>query len=89
METKVHVAINDYYYISKQYLQRYTIFKRELLFQFGKETFYDVALEFSKEQVAVLSTVFERIFGEFSEDEYGEVLAQGFERKLNSLIQAK
>lgn len=34
---------------------RFSIFKRELLEQFEKDTLYDVALEFAKEDVFMLS----------------------------------
>ena len=51
---------------------RFSIFKRELLEQFEKDTLYDVALEFAKEDVFMLSPAFEVIFGDFSSDIYGE-----------------
>lgn len=82
----IYVAINDYYYGTKQYLKRYSIFKRELLAQFNKDSLYDVALEFTMEEVTILSWLFEVSFGTFFEDGYGEALARGFEYKINSLI---
>lgn len=85
-KTKLHIALNDYYMVSKQYENRFSIFKRELLSQFNKSTLYDVALEFSTEQVAFLSAMFEKIFGEFSSNLYGDTLAQAFDNKINSLI---
>ena len=45
---------------------RFSIFKRELLEQFEKDTLYDVALEFAKEDVFMLSPAFEVIFGDIS-----------------------
>ena len=64
---------------------RFSIFKRELLEQFEKDTLYDVALEFAKEDVFMLSPAFEVIFGDFSSDIYGEVLAQAFDEKISNL----
>ena len=85
-KVKLHIALNDYYTVSKQYKNRFSIFKRELLSQFNKDTIYDVALGFSTEQVAFLSLMFENIFGQFSGNLYGDTLAQAFDNKINSLI---
>ena len=83
--TKFYVALDDYYNVSRNCEHRFSIFKRELLEQFEKDTLYDVALEFAKEDVFMLSPAFEIIFGDFSSDIYGEVLAQAFDEKISSL----
>lgn len=85
----LYIALNDYYYGSKQYQQRYTIFKRELLSQFNQSSLCDVALEFTMENVALLSWMFEINFGLFFENDYGNALAQGFEAKINNLIESE
>jgi len=41
--------------------------------------------EFAKEEVFVLSDIFELIFGDFLADIYGEALAQAFDEKISSL----
>ncbi|HIT90462.1 MAG TPA: hypothetical protein IAC41_08610, partial [Candidatus Merdenecus merdavium] len=85
----LYATVNDYYYGTKHYLQRYSIFKRELLAQFNKDSLYDVASEFTMEEVAILSLLFEYSFGVFLSDEYGEALAHGFENKINALIESE
>lgn len=85
---KFYVALNDYYNISKYCEQRFSIFKRELIEQFGKSSLYDIVIEFAKEDVWGLSSRFEDMFGGFSEDIYGEVLAEAFVAKINSLAES-
>ena len=41
------------------------------------------------ENVALLSWMFEINFGLFFENDYGNALAQGFEAKINNLIESE
>ena len=78
---KIHNALNDYYNVSKKYKWRFTIFKQELLKEFGAETVYDVAFRFTEGKIVLLSKLFGVAFGTF-DPEYAEVLARGFEARI-------
>lgn len=85
-KVKIYEAINDYYFGSKKYQYRYSIFKKNLLTEFAADSLYAVAYRFTNEEVIVMSQVFETVFGDFSQDKYGGILAQAFEAKINNLI---
>lgn len=85
-KVKIYEAINDYYFGSKKYQHRYSIFKQNLLSEFAEDSLYAVVYKFTSEKVQPFSFVFELAFGTFSQNEYGEILAQAFEAKINNLI---
>ena len=78
---KIHNAFNDYYNVSQKYKWRFSIFKQELLKEFETESIYDAVLPFTHKDKGLLSKGFGYAFGEF-ENEYAEVLAQGFAQRI-------
>ncbi len=84
--TPIYSAMNDYYITSKYYKKRFSLFKQNLLTQFNRDTLFDVASEFTNEEVLWISSVFDIYVNAFSETLYGNVLAEGFEAKINRLI---
>ncbi len=88
-QTPIYLAVNDYYYGAKYYLKRYTTFRTNLLEQFNKDTVYDVAIEFTKEEIPLLSFLFEYNFGFFFESGNGDILARAFEAKINALVETE
>ena len=85
---KLYTALNDYYNVSKHYMKRFSIFKEKLLEQYEVNNLYDVAKKFAKKDVGLLTIVFEKAFGYFDGDHYGEILALAFEEKMDSLAEA-
>lgn len=85
---KLHIALNDYYNISKHYKKRFSIFKKKLLEQYEGKTLYQIIAKFSKEDLGPLSKFFEHAFGNFNSDIYGEILAQAYEEKISVLAEA-
>lgn len=78
---KLHIALNDYYNISKHYKRRFSIFKKKLLEQYEGKTLYQIIEDFATENLSLLSDFFELAFGSFSSDIYAKILAQAYEEK--------
>jgi len=79
-------ALNDYYYVSKYYKQRFTIFKRELMFEYESQSFYDIVNTVANERIPFLSLAFDIALASFSSEIYGDSLANGFVYKIETLI---
>lgn len=85
---KLYTALNDYYNVSKRCMKRFSIFKEKLLEQYEVNNLYAVAERFTKEELGLLSMVFEEAFGNFNGPQYGEILALAFEEEMDSLAEA-
>lgn len=84
-DTKIYVAFEDYYNISKHYKHRFHIFKQQLLKEFNMVSICAVALVFTRQNIKMLSLAFGKAFGSF-DTEYAEVVAQAFENKIEQQI---
>ena len=60
----------------------------KLLEQYEVNNLYAVAERFTKEELGLLSMVFEEAFGNFNGPQYGEILALAFEEEMDSLAEA-
>ncbi|MBE5912885.1 MAG: DUF1906 domain-containing protein [Pseudobutyrivibrio ruminis] len=82
---KIHDIFNDYYNLSDNSYNRYSLFKREMLSAFGKKTIKDIALPFANGEYKLYTDYFESNFGKYPY-EYGEVIAEAFDSRIEDLV---
>ena len=83
-ETTLYAALGEYYKEGGSYTKRFSIFKENLLDEFGRDSLSAIAIDFADK--SVLTAIFEGKFGDFDNNQYAGVLADAFEEKIDRLI---
>lgn len=85
----IHVIMDNYYNISHSVDCRYTTFKELLCKEFKKDSLFEVAKMFAcleKLPAKALNFAFEKKFGSFNNNLYGELLAKAFSDKVDYFL---
>lgn len=83
---KLNEVVEDYYFVSKYCLRRFSIFKEKLLTEFDASDINEAVLQFTNKSHIMYATAFEFVFDYYPE-KYAQSLAEAFEARIEELIE--
>lgn len=82
---KLNEVIEDYYFVSKYCLRRFSVFKEKLLTEFNASDIREAVLPFTNKSHIIYATGFGIVFDQYP-DKYAQSLADSFEARVEELL---